>query len=95
MRLDDPEAVLKDATRTRPVDGSMQVISPGDRDHSALMHRITATDPARRMPFRGDNVKFGTGPDPVLYLSNPDGFTPEDRRRFLDDQPACSYPCPT
>ena len=54
MRLDDPEAVLKDATRTSPVDGSMQVISPGDRDHSALMHRITATDPARRMPFRGE-----------------------------------------
>ena len=54
LRLDDPEAVLKDATRTSPVDGSMQVISPGDRDHSALMRRITATDPARRMPFRGE-----------------------------------------
>ena len=37
------------------------------------------------LPARYNGVKFGTGPDPVLYLSNPDGFTPEDRRRFLDD----------
>lgn len=37
------------------------------------------------LPARYSGVKFGTGPDPVLYLSNPDGFTSEDRRRFLDD----------
>ncbi len=30
-------------------------------------------------------VKFRSGNDPVLYLSNPDGYTPAARRRFLDD----------
>jgi hypothetical protein len=30
-------------------------------------------------------VKFRAGADPVLYLSNPDGYEPEARRRFLDD----------
>jgi hypothetical protein len=30
-------------------------------------------------------VKFHNGPDPVLYLSNPPGISPEVRRRFLDD----------
>ena len=31
-----------------------------------------------------DGVKFGGGPEPVLYLSDPKGFTREDRSRFLD-----------
>jgi len=30
-------------------------------------------------------VKFRAGADPVLYLSNPEGYEPEARRRFLDD----------
>jgi uncharacterized protein (DUF1501 family) len=30
-------------------------------------------------------VKFRSGKDPVLYLSNPDGYTAGARRRFLDD----------
>jgi len=30
-------------------------------------------------------VKFGAGPDPVLYLSNPEGVDQASRRRFLDD----------
>ena len=54
LRLDDADAALQDATRTTPVQGAMQVIAPGDPDRSALMHRITATDPQRRMPFRGE-----------------------------------------
>jgi hypothetical protein len=33
--------------------------------------------------FQG--VKFHSGRDPVLYLSNPPGIKPEVRRRFLDD----------
>jgi cytochrome c len=32
----------------------MKVIAPGDPDHSAVMHRITATDPKGRMPFAGE-----------------------------------------
>jgi hypothetical protein len=30
-------------------------------------------------------VKFRSGTDPVLYLSNPPGYEPRARRRFLDD----------
>ncbi len=30
-------------------------------------------------------MKFRSGADPVLYLSNPAGYPPEARRRFLDD----------
>ena len=36
------------------------------------------------LPARYGGVKFGSGPDPVLYLSDPEGFTREDRRLFLD-----------
>ena len=37
------------------------------------------------LPSRYQGVKFRSGTDPVLFLSNPDGFTDRDRRRFLDD----------
>jgi hypothetical protein len=37
------------------------------------------------LPPRYSGVKFGPGSDPVLYLSNPEGVAPADRRRFLDD----------
>ena len=37
------------------------------------------------LPPRYGGVKLGSGPDPVLYLSNPEGFDTADRRRFLDD----------
>ena len=30
-------------------------------------------------------VKFGATKDPVLYMSNPEGMSTDDRRRFLDD----------
>ena len=37
------------------------------------------------MPTRHQGVKFRSGADPVLYLSNPEGYEDEARRRFLDD----------
>ncbi len=37
------------------------------------------------LPSRYQGVKFRSGADPVLYLSDPKGFSREDRRRFLDD----------
>ncbi len=37
------------------------------------------------LPTRYQGVKFRSNSDPVLYLSNPEGFTADDRRRFLDD----------
>jgi hypothetical protein len=37
------------------------------------------------LPTRYQGVKFRSIGDPVLYLSNPPGFSGEDRRRFIDD----------
>ncbi len=36
------------------------------------------------LPSRHQGVKLRSGADPVLYLSNPPGFTDNDRRHFLD-----------
>jgi hypothetical protein len=37
------------------------------------------------LPTRYQGVKFRSGSDPVLYLSNPEGYSTPARRRFLDD----------
>jgi len=37
------------------------------------------------LPTRYQGVKFRGGGDPVLYLSNPEGFGRDARRRFLND----------
>jgi hypothetical protein len=37
------------------------------------------------LPSRYQGVKFRSGGDPVLYLSNPDGIGDSTRRRMLDD----------
>jgi hypothetical protein len=37
------------------------------------------------LPTRYQGVKFRSGSDPVLHLSNPPGFDQAARRRFLDD----------
>ena len=57
LRLDDAEAVLKNATPTTPAQGPMHVMASSDIDRSALIHRITAADPERRMPFRGEPLE--------------------------------------
>jgi len=37
------------------------------------------------LPTQHQGVKFRSQGDPVLYLSNPEGYQPSDRRRMLDD----------
>src|ERR1041385_3277556 len=37
------------------------------------------------LPTRYQGVKFRSGADPVLYLSNPPSYSGDARRRFLDD----------
>ena len=37
------------------------------------------------IPTRYQGVKFRSGADPVLYLSNPEGYSDQARRHFLDD----------
>ena len=36
------------------------------------------------LPSQYQGVKFRSAGDPVLYLSNPKGFTADNRRQFLD-----------
>ncbi len=50
LRLDRDEATTKDATRTVAADGPLKIIAPGAPDRSAVLRRITATDPEQRMP---------------------------------------------
>src|SRR6266849_1918244 len=54
LRLDSEEAAEKDARLSTPAEGTTKVIAPGDPEHSAVLHRITSTDPKRRMPYGGD-----------------------------------------
>ncbi len=37
------------------------------------------------LPSKYQGVKFRSGKDPVLYLSNPSGFTTDNRRTYLDE----------
>jgi hypothetical protein len=37
------------------------------------------------LPTRYQAVKFRAGREPVLYLNDPDGFSRDDRRHYLDD----------
>jgi hypothetical protein len=37
------------------------------------------------LPTKHQGVKFRAGSNPVLYISNPDGYSEEARRHFLDD----------
>jgi hypothetical protein len=37
------------------------------------------------LPTKYQGIKFRSGSDPVLYLSNPPGYSTDARRRFLDD----------
>jgi hypothetical protein len=37
------------------------------------------------LPTQYQGIRFRSGADPVLYLSNPRGYDPPARRRFLDD----------
>jgi Protein of unknown function (DUF1501) len=37
------------------------------------------------LPTRYQGVKFRSGADPVLFLSDPPGFNQKERRRFIDD----------
>ncbi len=53
--------------------------SPGDQP---LYDRLWGSG---FLPTRYQGVKFRSVGDPVLYLTNPPGFTGADRRRFIDD----------
>jgi len=58
------------------------MISQGRGNSQALADRMWGSG---FLPTKYQGVKFRSGKDPVLYLSNPDGYTAGARRRFLDD----------
>ncbi len=58
------------------------MISQGRGNAQALADRMWGSG---FLPTKFQGVKFRSGKDPVLYLSNPDGYTAGARRRFLDD----------
>ena len=58
------------------------MVSQGGGNSQALADRQWGSG---FLPTRYQGVKFRSGADPVLYLSNPPGYSSEARRRFLDD----------
>lgn len=58
------------------------MVSQGGGNSQALADRQWGSG---FLPTRYQGVKFRSGADPVLYLSNPPGYSAEARRRFLDD----------
>ena len=58
------------------------MVSQGTGNSQALADRAWGSG---FLPTKHQGVKFRSGSDPVLYLSNPSGYTRDARRRFLDD----------
>src|SRR5205809_6558731 len=58
------------------------MVSQGSGSSQALADRQWGSG---FLPTKYQGVKFRSGSDPVLYLSNPPGYSPEARRHFLDD----------
>ncbi|MBM3767360.1 MAG: DUF1501 domain-containing protein [Acidobacteria bacterium] len=58
------------------------MISQGRGNSQALADRMWGSG---FLPTKYQGVKFRSGRDPVLYLSNPDGYDATARRRYLDD----------
>ncbi|GAB4414619.1 MAG: DUF1501 domain-containing protein [Bryobacter sp.] len=58
------------------------MVSQGTGNTQALADRSFG---AGFLPSKYSGVKFRSGADPVLYLSDPAGYSREARRRYLDD----------
>jgi hypothetical protein len=58
------------------------MISQGRGNSQALADRMWGSG---FLPTKYQGVKFRSGKDPVLYLSNPEGYETAARRRYLDD----------
>jgi hypothetical protein len=69
-------------TENRNLPAFIAMISRGTKPGQPLYSRLWGSG---FLPTRYQGVKFGSGRDPVLYLSNPDGFDRDDRRHYLDD----------
>ena len=69
-------------SENRDLPAFVVMVSQGTGNTQALADRQWGSG---FLPTRYQGVKFRSGADPVLYLSNPPGYSSEARRRFLDD----------
>ena len=69
-------------TENKDLPAFVVMVSQGVGNFQALADRQWSSG---FIPTEHQGVKFRSGADPVLYLSNPDGYAPAARRRFLDD----------
>lgn len=58
------------------------MVSQGSGNTQALADRSFGSG---FLPTKFSGVKFRSGADPVLYLTDPEGYSRDARRRFLDD----------
>jgi hypothetical protein len=68
-------------SENRNLPAFIAMISRGTKAGQPLYSRLWGSG---FLPTRYQGVKFGSGKDPVLYLSNPPGFDRQDRRHYLD-----------
>jgi hypothetical protein len=69
-------------TENKDLPAFVVMVSQGVGNTQALADRQWSSG---FMPTQHQGVKLRSGADPVLYLSNPDGYEDAARRRFLDD----------
>jgi hypothetical protein len=69
-------------TENKDLPAFVVMVSQGTGNAQALADRAWGSG---FLPTTYQGVKFRSGKDPVLYLSNPPGYSSEARRRFLDD----------
>ena len=69
-------------SENRDLPAFVVMVSQGRGNSQALADRQWGSG---FLPTRYQGVKFRSGADPVLYLSNPSGYSSQARRRFLDD----------
>jgi hypothetical protein len=69
-------------SENRDLPAFVVMVSQGKGGSQALADRAWGSG---FLPTRYQGVKFRAGADPVLYLSNPEGYDRTARRRYLDD----------
>jgi len=69
-------------TENQDLPAFVAMVSQGAGNSQALADRAYGSG---FLPTKYSGVKFRSGTDPVLYLSNPPGYSRDARRRYLDD----------
>ena len=75
-------------TENQDLPAFVVMVSQGTGNSQALADRAWGSG---FLPTKYQGVKFRSGADPVLYLSNPAGYSRDARRRYLDDLSQAEY----